>query len=205
MCVLSVRKKRPLPGKGQAVARKECNMSIDYALTVRRPWIDAMIDPFGGKPKNIENRTWLPMPSLIGQRFALHGSKATLQKDRHSVNMTLNKVYGHWRYQYDPTVFLTRPCGAILATAVLAGWVADKEKCPAAQAWRGNDRMKTEHFGRFVVVGDVRKEEWVNNRWAINGQVWWILRDVVTVKPIPAKGQQLLWELDAATKEALNA
>lgn len=174
---------------------------IDFALTVKRPWLDAIIDQLGGKPKNIENRSWLFPPDFIGRRIALHGSKTITESERHAVNATLFRAYGHGSYAYLPKDLEVRPCGAILATAVLAGWVADKVKVPAALAWRG----KVQTLGRFLVAGDVQREEWVNNQWAVDGQIWWILRDVATVEPIPARGQLGLWKLDTAVWEVLNA
>ena len=42
-----------------------------YALTLKQPWAFAVAE----LGKDIENRTWRPPPSLIGQRFAIHAGK----------------------------------------------------------------------------------------------------------------------------------
>lgn len=48
------------------------------ALTIRQPWIDAIVH----SQKRCENRSWPPPASIVGQRILLHAAKAD---DRHAV------------------------------------------------------------------------------------------------------------------------
>jgi len=84
-----------------------------YALTIRQPWAWAILH----LGKNIENRTWKPPESLIGQRIAIHAGK---QIDRLASGDCLVKFAGSW--WIDPAEF---DLSAIVGTALLEGVVKE--------------------------------------------------------------------------------
>ena len=90
------------------------------ALTLKPPWAFC-ITHLG---KRIENRTWKPPQSLIGQRFAIHGGKPP----------TSNAAIGRLIDLVDEIEASTEthnnffrdilPFSGIVATAVLEGWTS---------------------------------------------------------------------------------
>jgi hypothetical protein len=50
------------------------------ALTLHQPWALAV---FLGK--DIENRTWMPPPDLIGQRFAIHAARRVRREEEDDI------------------------------------------------------------------------------------------------------------------------
>jgi len=162
-------------------------MNIEHALTMKRPWVDCQID----HNKNIENRK-IPFPvEKLGKRIALHGSKLLEDSERHAANSILHRL---GIPSYTPASLLAlRPSGAIVGTAVLAGWVADKTKVTIPKVWW---EAGVKELGRFVVAGDIELSEWVKNPWQVQGQAWWVLRDARPIKtPILISGFLGLWEL----------
>ncbi len=45
-------------------------------LSFSQPWLWTILSPMIASPKRIENRSWQPPISMIGQRFALHAAKS---------------------------------------------------------------------------------------------------------------------------------
>lgn len=86
------------------------------ALSIKQPWLWAITD----LDKQVENRTWKPFSSNIGQRICLHASKAD---DRSGVP-AIRQISG-----VDVPDGLPR--GAIVAIATLAGWISETGISPA--------------------------------------------------------------------------
>ena len=124
--------------------------------------------------KTIETRDWAPPKGLIGQRIAIHATKAVQTSDvngrgRHGrIAAALNNPY--WNENM--------PRGAVVCTAILdhAAQVNGPE----------NNGQVTVDGNRLVAV-----DEWGDfgpGRWL------WFLRDVEPVDPpVPARGHQGFW------------
>jgi hypothetical protein len=126
------------------------------ALTLQRPWPWA-ITCLG---KRIENRTWFPPESLIGQRIAIHAGKAFDDDGADWITDTFNA--------YVPPE-PEHPTG-IIATALLAGVVTES-----------------------------------NSPWFV-GPNGWLLQEVeVLPEPIPARGEQGLWDWTPPTQPDVAA
>ena len=54
--------------------------------------------------------------------------------------------------------------------------------------------------GNFYEVGEERLE----SRWAFPGNIWWKLGAVVAIEPVPARGQQFLWNLPDSVLEQVR-
>lgn len=78
------------------------------ALSIKQPWANLIIEG----TKQIENRTWRPPQSVIGQRIAIHASKS------------LDKNAPAWAFEHlRDKDSLVR--GAIIGTARLDGFVTE--------------------------------------------------------------------------------
>lgn len=105
------------------------------AITLIRPWPYAVM--FLGK--RVENRSWAPPKSLIGQRIAIHAGKKYSLEDANWIYHTFNVRIPAQEEQ---------PTG-IVATAVLSAVVTDKDK-----PWTEHHRW---YFGSYGwVLDDVR-------------------------------------------------
>lgn len=137
---------------------------MKYALSIKQPWLYCIM--YAGK--TVENRTWAPPTWVIGTRIALHASK---RDDAYTV---ASRLAGENLTRYA----LDMPRGAIVATAVIAGWV-DK-----------NGRASSRDLLNF------------ESGWFF-GPVGWVLRDVHALsRPLPCKGARGLWKVPAdVTKE----
>lgn len=124
------------------------------ALSIKQPWLWAITD----LDKKIENRTWKPPKWIIGQTIALHASK-TLDG---SGILAIKKISG----VLPPQKRL--PCGAILATARIAG---------------------------FEDANDFNPFEDDFDKWFF-GPYGWVLENVQKLtKPIPCSGALGLWDV----------
>lgn len=79
-----------------------------YAITIKQPWLWAILRV----GKKIENRTWKPPDSVIGQRIALHASKEFDPGGAEAIDRIVGPAY---------EMPVSRACqtGAILAVATL--------------------------------------------------------------------------------------
>ncbi len=150
------------------------------ALTLWRPWDWAMA--FGGK--DVENRTWKPWQSVIGQRIALHAGEHYDLGGAARIRYLRQYEFGD-----RDLVALDRAIrsearvpGVIVATTLLVGWVRiDDNRVPFASA---------ASHGEVDVVDAARTSPW------LFGPYGWVVRDTVALKaPIPAKGNRGLWSL----------
>jgi hypothetical protein len=112
------------------------------ALTLKAPWGTA-IATLG---KDVENRTWKPPASIIGQRIAIHQGVGVA---REGLRM-LEKKYGALEYE----------AGVIVCTAVVLGWVDDdgnhSDSLTAREAKRAR-RSKWYQGSVGWVLGSVRR------------------------------------------------
>ena len=140
------------------------------AITIHQPWASCIA--LGSK--RIENRTWAPPSSLIGERIAIHSSR---QYDEvASMRLEHDKLID---VEIASHAALHRGC--IVAVATLRGWV-DARK-PGATVWTPVSLERE-------LTGDEKAAQRV--WWA--GPVGWWLGDVQPLKrPISCRGYQGLW------------
>jgi hypothetical protein len=137
------------------------------ALTLIRPWAEFVID--GDKP--IENRTWAPPESLLGERFAIHAGQGWDPKGV----LWIRKLLGVGVADPDPADHHQ----GIVGTVRLIGW------CSA------DGRLLQVYGGKFLaqLIGPAE-------RAALFGPVGWILREPrALAKPVPCRGHQRLWNV----------
>lgn len=137
-----------------------------HALTLKQPWAWAITNA----SKRIENRSWCPPDSLVGQRFALHAGQdwdadgATRLREHHFLEV--------------PTQG-TVTAGAIVGTALLLGY------------------MDARNPKAMVAHGDWDAEQWMPTEdpyWI--GPVGWMLADVVVLDRVVAcRGALGLWQM----------
>jgi hypothetical protein len=129
------------------------------ALTIWQPFADLIVS---GR-KRVENRSWAPAASAIGQRIAIHAGKA-----RWSPPTPIAPDGGPWP---------DGPRGVVVGTAVLLGVTA-----PA-----GDGRQVPRG------ISDVLDPIVESDPFADPQSWRWILVDPITIDPVPARGAQGLW------------
>lgn len=145
------------------------------ALTLKQPWAWAV----ACAGKDVENRSWRPPDSLLGQRIAIH---AGLSFD-HDGDLAICHLA-------PPNVAIPGPAdhvrGAVVAVATLAGWVRGDGQF---YLMRGVDT--------FLPIASSRSP------WFF-GLYGWMLIDVVALpEPVPCKGAQGLWDLPPDIEQAV--
>lgn len=145
------------------------------ALTLWRPWPVAIFHLPAEVAKRVENRSWKPPASLIGQRIAIHAGK-TWDDDGYEMLEPIWVELG-----IKPDLDLVRQTG-LIGTALLSG-VAQEVGLSAIALTAG----------RWPSAGH---SETVQEWWA--GPYGWLLDDVRPLpEPIPCKGRQGLWDVPA--------
>lgn len=135
------------------------------ALTIKQPWAWAIVNG----PKRVENRTWKPPLHIIGQRIAIH-TGARIEK----AELLAYTALGAW---LEPTV-VHLPVGAIVGTAIVAGYVAVNATGGVVAQTSGAQNYSH------------RKDPW------FFGPVGWLLTDVRKLdNPLPCKGALSLWDV----------
>jgi hypothetical protein len=139
------------------------------ALTLIRPWSDAIVCG----PKRVENRSWLPPPSLIGCHVAIHAGQ---KYDDH-----ISWPGGWW--PPGPSI------EGIVGVARLAG-VLD------LRGSKGNGFVYTPAVGPDLTADERSRLE------ALDKSPWWVgpvgffLTDVVRLPdPVECKGALYLWDV----------
>lgn len=138
----------------------------ELALSIKQPWLFCITDG----EKRVENRSWKPPASVMGQRIALH---ASAKHEEAWSYLEACKLTGRHIGEAE----FAR--GAIVATAVVAGYVHVRD-----------DGMIVEKVGDHSAVAayDPTSDPW------LVGKYGWILADVQKLpEPIPAKGSLNLW------------
>jgi hypothetical protein len=138
------------------------------ALTLIQPWATA-IACWG---KDVENRSWAPPTSLLGQRFAIHAGKGR-ELDAFALFVRARGIDSAGM-QFD-----NLPRGAVVATALLAGW--RNERAHDYGVMRHDD-------ARLVLAAG-------SSPWFV-GPYGWVLDEVrLLSEPVPCPGHQRLWTL----------
>lgn len=137
------------------------------ALTIKQPWLWAITN----STKRVENRTWKPPYSMIGQRIALHGSARIEQSEMMACRRICPAPLPH---------MMDLTTGAIIATAIIRGYVVV------------NDQGGVTEQSRSAASYEPRGDRW------FFGPVGWILDDVRKMaEPITCKGALGLWNVPA--------
>lgn len=136
------------------------------ALTLHQPWATCV----ALHGKRVENRTWTPPDSILGQRIAIHAGK---KLDSEAYEMLLEEgVELH--------LATSLPRGAVVATARVRGWVRSDNGVTVRDA---------------VLLSGVPEQALNSTWWA--GPVGWVLDDVKDIEPVQCSGAQGLWTLPA--------
>lgn len=140
------------------------------ALTLKAPWAFAVV----ALGKRVENRTWRPPVSLIGQRIAIHAGAGGTAKEKKAVSdiYARCKSSGSW-LKYAQRV-LHHERSAIVATAVISS---------------------VRH------IDDISESE--RTPWHV-GPWCWELTDVREVQPVAVKGRLGLWNVPAEVAAELE-
>jgi len=142
------------------------------ALSIRQPHLYC-ITHLG---KDVENRTWKPPLHIIGKRIALHASGKLDGRDGFDM---ASSIAG-----FDlKTAVSDMPLGAIVATAVVAGWFKTDDV---------RDRVSVT-VGHGIFPASVYASKWYL------GDIGWALQDVIVLpEPIPCKGALSLWKVPSS-------
>lgn len=151
------------------------------ALTLVQPWAWAVIHA----GKDVENRTWRPPESLLGQRFAIHAGKGW---DEDGYRWLLD------RGLHPPSRDrITR--GAVVGSAVLSGIIEGGTVVRGVVRPGRRDGLAMEAACCHVDLGG-----WYASR------VGWILRDVVALQVVEdCRGYQGLWPLPPGLASMVEA
>lgn len=135
------------------------------ALSIKQPWLYCITD----LDKRIENRTWKPPDWIVGRRIALHASKAL----DHDGKRVASELAG-----FKLSTVVDMPFGAIVATAVVLGWVDE---------WgHASHTLLPRHR---------------NSKWFF-GPFGWVLDDIQKLSaPIFCSGKLGLWEAPTAVTQ----
>jgi hypothetical protein len=166
------------------------------ALTLHAEWLPAILRA-GSDPrwKSVENRTWKPPASIIGERIALHAGCSRPDKDR--VRRVLASVgqgigtYGACE-EYAKTLE-TLTTGAIVGVATVAGWLDNSSGAPRFFDGSEVDGMP---------IAPVAENP---SPWWFRGQYGWLLADIhPLMAPVPCKGALGLWQVPAHLVQAME-
>lgn len=152
------------------------------ALTLHQPWATCIAQ----HGKRVENRTWAPPPSIIGQRIAIH---AGMKLNREVCLRLFDEI--------DLAPASKLPLGAVVATARVAGWV----RCDETTFVR--DRGHREPTLDFFGVTEQQARDALSSSWWI-GPIGWILDHVIAIEPVACKGAQGLWSLPTDVERAVR-
>ena len=150
------------------------------ALSLSQPWCWALFDPIADK--GIENRSWAPPISLIGQTIAIHAAKSWDDKCIYQIAGDVVTPYvfiERLGIAHAPRRYALYPSSAIVGVATI---------------------------DRVVTKADTLPE--LQQRWFI-GAFGWVIPDRKKLPtPIPCKGKQGLWtvpaELESQVREQLG-
>lgn len=152
------------------------------ALTLWQPYATG-VALYG---KIVENRTWTPPTSLLGERLAIHAGAQ--RRDT-------------WKLPEGIVIPEPLPRSAIVATAIVVGALdLRKERRVLVR--------DTEDLA-FLLRGEEPGNDWERvarldeNAWWL-GPVGWLLEDVRALRePVPAKGAMGLWTLSAEVERSV--
>jgi hypothetical protein len=172
------------------------------ALTLWQPWAWAMA--FAGKP--VENRTWAPPHSLLGQRIAIHAGKTCDEKMIDGIGAEFGIVpatsdvpllgYGN---DLQRIGHLAR--GAVVAVGTLAGYVLDDGNGRVIPAgMRVPDEYPPE---KAKAICDETMRVARASRWYQGPVGWIVVNRIALPTPVPCRGAQGLWTLPPDVEAAV--
>lgn len=152
------------------------------AISLSQPWCWAVAHP--EVRKHIENRTWAPPISMIGQTIAIHAAKSWDDRKQYrfiapdrsysAIHTPIGYLLGHG-FQ-PPARRELYPSSCIVAVATI---------------------------DRVVTKADTLAED--QQKWFF-GPFGWVLTDVRRLEePVPAGGKQGLWTVPAELEAGINA
>lgn len=135
------------------------------ALTIQQPYAYFItLPPTDPRHKRVENRTWAPHPSAIGQPIAIHAGKGTDYLKRISP----------FPYAREDLIF-----GSVIATGILACcWHIDRCPLPPRHHYHGPD-----HFAWVA-----------RHPHTLGPYCWVLEDVVPLAVPVPAIGRQGIWQ-----------
>lgn len=150
------------------------------ALTIHRPWPWAIVHLPPSHRKGVENRTWPPPPSILGERMAIH---AGLHFDAEALDFIAARCPDDG--PLPPLRPESHPTG-IVGMATVVGY-----------------RNSLDEF--LHSVHGLRGRVAPRNPWFV-GPLGWLLADVVALpEPVVCKGAQGLWTVPAEVEELVLA
>jgi len=162
------------------------------AITLHRPWPFAIFHLPSGIRKDVENRSWKPPFSVLGERIAIHAGKVFDDDANASIAHVID---ASWRlvsnnpslnWWLNPVNEARRSEQGIIGTVIVDGWVH-----PEDWAYGGITR------GEATLAS--------MSRW-FTGPYGWVLRDPVALPtPIPCRGAQGLWAVPDDVEIAIMA
>lgn len=150
-------------------------MTTMKALTFWRPWTDAIVHG----PKRVENRTWRPPESMLGQQIAIHAGQ------RYEV--------GDWPWpgDYDPPSKAKSPTG-IVGVARILGYLSIGPDGRRVRSLALSVTTPEAHAKIRAQLEQLDGDPW----WS--GPCGWLLGEVVAIEPVPCLGARQLWEVPQA-------
>lgn len=153
------------------------------ALTLHRPWPWAILHAPADRRKGIENRSWKPWASIIGQTIALHSGR---HYDKEGAKYIAE--------QMPADLFGLIPFKSVVG---LPHW-DDEGIVGTVRVVRWFKPLDPE-FGKDPSIPPGQA------RWCF-GPFCWVLEDVrALVTPIPCKGHQGLWDVPEEIAQKLAA
>ena len=172
------------------------------ALTLRQPWAWAILH---GKP--VENRSW-PVPFGEMDEIAIHaGARSGWDKDgqrsrlvqeawcRYATSLPPMNAAGPLRRE---SLFIDFSAIVAVAEDVTSHHADDcNHICPEPEDWDGNVLPCIEYGGACVNYCSA---------WAAEGQYHWSWKTLrMLASPVPCRGWQKLWAVDAEAERAVRA
>lgn len=166
------------------------------ALTLTCPWGPAIAH----WDKRVENRTWSPPESLIGQRLAIHAGKSPLVPVEASPRAPAGWKWlsGAAREETQDAIAFARRAGAPTGE-ITPAWLHERSSAILAvatvQGWATNT---LQHRHPSMNETDAIRLV-LNSPWFVGGDAYgWVLADVIALpEPVSCKGAQGLWPLPA--------
>ena len=163
-----------------------------HALTLWRPWTDAIVAAPAEVAKRVENRDWSPPLALHGQRFALHAGKRYDEASAVLVGIaTRGSGWSVPSADESPqgVVGVVRLRGIVRVDPVThSGQVIDRRVVPS----------------RHTVLSRPELDALVDDQYLV-GPYGWLLDDVVQIPAVACGGAQKLWRLPESVERMVVA
>jgi len=154
------------------------------ALSVRQPWPWAMLCGDLPDPKRVENRSWHPPWTMVGQRLLIHASRGCTRQEYEEAVQWMWQSRLIERGQCPPLKQLPR--GGIVGVAVL-----DSTILPGGLGSFKEGRAERRRMQR-------RRHPMADSPWYIGGGYGLVLRDVEPCTFVECKGALGFFDVDDA-------